>query len=349
MLSNHGFCRILNMCFTYCIVLTALALTGCASIEGAATNFAFGLVEDRVVPTAMKADDVDMLCSMGQSVTPLISSAGTAFHGDPELLEALLLTAASICSDRAAVEQELRSIRALRRQDSEAAQDARISQKRYMELSARRQYAAHLKMVSRLEETLSFKYGQSCPRFTRDYEELAYMLGTVAGLLALTNDIGAQQAVGVSTDIPPKAERAFICLSNKKWWYVPQAARAVIWSLIPGMDEGKDVWGTLDNAMSVGDKQGIRLSYLLYAMAAEAKSDEVKLRYVLKRYANLKNFRSNPDFRLVDEIGVLLIQHISDRYWTRNVGTRTPVGSYGTFWDEKASMPSEIDVDDLLK
>jgi len=205
------------------------------------------------------------------------------------------------------------------------------------------------RMTSYVETEYRIKYGSKCPQFKKDYHELIYLLGTVAGLQAVVNDIAAEQAVGVSTEIAPKAERALRCISNAKWWGAPTAARAVIWNILPGGAEGKDVWGTFQQSMMIGELQGVRIAHTLYALSALSIDDQPRFRDAVRRFANpIKAFKQNEEFKVVDALSGAIMSNLSDRYWTENTGTRTPVGSLGKFWDDKptSSGPS-INLDDL--
>ncbi|MCQ8895820.1 hypothetical protein NQT62_05125 [Limnobacter humi] len=330
------------------LALTAF-VSGCAKVEGAATNLAINLVERRVLPPQLEIADVDMGCNFAQSNFPLLNSALRAFHGDPSLIESLLYVSAAACSEARAVEEELRYLRASKENRIPEAQDARIAQKRLLELTARRQLASFEVMRTKLEDKYRFSYGDKCPEFERDFDELVYLLGTVAGLQAVVNDIASQQMVGVPTDIAPKAERALACLQNGKWWGAPNAARAVVWSILPGASEGKDIWGTFRLSMTIGERHGVRLAHVMYGLSALAVGDTARFRDATKRFANVKDFKPSKQYRLVEALASTTMLNLSDRYWTENTGTRTPVGAMGKYWDEEAAMPEGMNVDDLLK
>ena len=54
--------------------------------------------------------------------------------------------------------------------------------------------------------------------------------------------------------------------------------------------------------------------------------------------------------KLVDLLASDQLLQISDRMWMQNTGTRTPIGAYGTFWDDKKET-KKLDqnlIDDLL-
>jgi len=324
-------------------------LTGCKAVDKTAANVVVNVVERRITPDLLRNDDVDLMCTFATGNYPLISGAVRALYGSPEMLEAVLLQTSSVCSENQAISEELRSIRAAREKRIEEAQDARIAQKRLLERTARRQLLAFERMTSYVETEYRIKYGSKCPQFKKDYHELIYLLGTVAGLQAVVNDIAAEQAVGVSTEIAPKAERALRCISNAKWWGAPTAARAVIWNILPGGAEGKVVWGTFQQSMMIGELQGVRIAHTLYALSALSIDDQPRFRDAVRRFANpIKAFKQNEEFKVVDALSGAIMSNLSDRYWTENTGTRTPVGSLGKFWDDKptSSGPS-INLDDL--
>lgn len=326
-------------------VATSL-MTGCATVEGSATDSVLHLLEDKVAPQVQKIDDVNLGCTGTVALTPLISGM-RGFYGDPALLESVMLSGAAVCSDATATEEELRYLRAEREKRSDDALDARIAQKRWLEITARRQYGAFLRMRKYIEHKYFIKYGEQCPEigFSRDIDELDYLLGTIAGLQAIQNDIASQQMVGVPTDIAPKAGAAAECLNNEKWWGVPQAIKALVWSSVPGASQGKDVKGAFDKAMTLGEKGGVRLAHVMAATSAQSSDDQERLKAIIRRFATINDYHPNANYRFLDQIAVSMIQGMSDRLWTQNTGTRTPIASLGKFWDDKAAT---VDVDNFL-
>jgi hypothetical protein len=49
------------------------------------------------------------------------------------------------------------------------------------------------------------------------------------------------------------------------------------------------------------------------------------------------NMAVNPTISFVRCMGGMMVQTISDRYWTEKTGTRTPEDGYTKFWDDKPS------------
>ncbi|HEX5371467.1 MAG TPA: hypothetical protein VFW84_01910 [Aquabacterium sp.] len=328
------------------MAVSAMTMSGCALLQSGASGVTLNILEEGFTPPALKLTDADMVCNFATVNAPLVGAA-RAFHGDPSLMEATLYTTAAVCSDTNALNEELRYMRAVRDKRPDEAQDARIAQKRYLALSTDRQYTAFKRMRDKLEQKYFFKYGKTCPRFKRDFDELTYLAGTLSGLLAITNDMSSQQSVGVPTDIAPLSEFAMTCLDNAKWWGVPQAVRAAVWSLLPGGSEGKDVKGTFENSMALGEAKGVRLSHVLATVAASSADDTATVRQTIKRFANVENFKQNPDYRIFDAIAKMQLQFISDRMWTQATGSRTPFNSLGKFWDDKAAG-SDVNTDNFL-
>jgi hypothetical protein len=329
------------------VAASAMTMSGCALLQSGASGVTLNILEEGFTPPALKMSDADMVCNFATVNAPLVGAA-RAFHGDPSLMEATLFTTASFCSDSNALTEELRYMRAVREKRPDEAQDARIAQKRLLALSTDRQYTAFKRMRDKLEQKYFFQYGKTCPKFKRDFDELTYLAGTLSGLLAITNDFSSQQSVGVPTDIAPQSEFAMTCLDNAKWWGVPQAVRAAVWSLLPGGSEGKDVKGTFEKSMALGEAKGVRLSHVLAAVSATSADDTVAVRQTIKRFANVPNFKPNAEYRIFDAMAKAQLQNISDRMWTQATGSRTPFNSLGKFWDDKAAG-SDVNTDDFLK
>lgn len=338
--------RITRLLTTTALAISAMTMGGCALIESNVSNTTLSIIEDGFTPPTLKMGDVEMACNFSVVNTPLVGAARN-FYGDPSLIETVMLSSAGVCSENQAMTDEMRYLRASRDKRADEALDARIAQKRHLTTAAHRQYAAFTRMRDKLEQKYFFKYGNNCPSFKRDFDELVYLLGSLSGLQAMQNDIAAQQVVGVPTDTAPIVERALSCLDNNKWWGAPQAARAVVWSIIPGGGEGKDIKGTFDSNMQIGEAKGVRLAHVMAAVAAQSTDDNARLRELIKRFSSVKSFTPNKDYRLIDAIAESQIQNISDRMWTQNTGTRTPIASLGKFWDDKAG--GDIDADSFLE
>jgi len=343
-----GISRALRLCAIASLVL----LTACTPIKRFGANQSLRFMENNLVGPMLESHDADMACYSGASVAPLIQSTSGMGADNQQLLTLLYLTAAT-CAEQTAFEQELRYLRASRSKQVEEAQDARITQKRYAELAARRQYQSYRNFANYYEQRFDIRIGDSCPTFDQDIDELIYLLGLIQGLQAIQNDINSQNAVGVPKDIAAKTERAMTCLDNEKWWGAPMAARALVWNMLPGSGEGQDPWQVLEQSRQIGERHGVRLAHALYAISATAKNDEQHLRNALRAFGSTRtansNFTLNESYAQVDAISSSTVMNNADRYWTANAGTRTPIGGLLRFWDEKQQpLDTAIEIDDLL-
>lgn len=333
-----------------CSVIGAQALlSGCSQVVKGGANIALAFSESYIVPPILQLNDAPMACASGESLTPLIL-ATQGMGADPAKLAVFMYVAAGLCAEDRALDNELRYLRASRANQIEEAQDARINQKRWAAVAARRQQEAYVRFVERFEKEFKFKIGASCPTLREDFDKLVYLVGLTSGMQAVVNDIAAQGTVGVPKDIAAVVERGMACLDNAEYWGMPMATRAAVWSLLPGASEGKpDPFTVMKDSTRIGERKGVRLAHAVYALAAQAKGDEALLRDALKTYGASANMAVNPQYRLLDAMGSMMVQTISDRYWTEKTGTRTPEDGFTKFWDDKPSAESTgVSIDDLL-
>ena len=318
------------------IVITTSALTGCSHVIKTSANVALGFTEKHIVPPILAMDDAEMVCNSGNSLTPAIMSTQD-MGADPTRVAVLMYSAAGICAEQKSLDAELRYLRASKAGQVSEAQDARIEQKRWAALAAQRQYTGYQLFQNRFEKKYKQGLGEKCPSMNGDIEQTVYLLGMLSGLQAMTNDINSGGAVHVPKDIAAVVERGMVCLDNAKFWGAPEATRAVIWTLLPGAGDGKpEPYQTLKQSMQIGEQKGVRLSHALYAVAAQASGDDVKVRDALRSFSNARSESKpvNPQFKLIDSMAGSMVQGISDRYWTENTGTRGSDEGMQTFWDE---------------
>jgi hypothetical protein len=332
------------------IASAVFLLSGCSQIYKTGGNLALRFSESYFVPPIIAMSDTQMACESGTALTPLIVATQN-LGADPTKMSVLLYASAGLCAEKAALEQELLYLRASRDGKIEAAQDARITQKRWAEIAARRQFAGYQMFAEKWERDYRIKLGDQCPTMKTDLDKTIYLLGMVSGLQAVINDINAQGVVNVPKDIAAIVERGMKCLDNEKFWGTPLAIRAAIWTLLPGASEGKpDPFQTMKDATRIGERTGVRLPHAIYALAAQATGKDELIRDALRTYGKSveDNMPVNPKYRLFDAMGGELVYSISDRYWTEKTGTRTPDGGLMRFWDEKPADEAGINVDDLL-
>ena len=333
--------------FTAIAVVAATTLSGCSYVIKTGANASLAFSEKHILPPVLSMGDVDMVCNQGTALTPVIM-ATKDMGADPTRMAVLLYSASGMCAENRALDAELRYLRASKAGQVTEAQDARIEQKRWAAVAADRQYTGYQLFAERWQSKYKYNLGDSCPTMRRNLDQTVYLLGMLSGLQAMTNDIASGGQVHVPKDIAAIVERGMVCLDNNKFWGVPNATRAVIWTLLPGADAGKpDPYQTLKQSMQIGEQKGVRLSHALYAVAAQASGDDAKIRDALRSYAasRAEEVPVNPEFKLLDNMAGQMIQAISDRYWTENTGVRTEVDGMTSFWDDQATN----EADDLFE
>lgn len=318
------------------------ALQGCGMIYKSTGDILISYGKSDMLPYVMLSDDVSMSCALGESTTPLLMSFESV-GSNPDKLAAMVFTTASTCSDQRSLEAQLRYLRDIKTGDVSGAQDARIEQKRWAAVSAKRQLIAYNRAIK--------AYGNMqdgrCPKLKTDFDQMVWMVGMLSGLQALLNDTTADGSVGVPRNIAANAAMGATCIDSAKWWGVPEGMRGAVWNMLPMLaPEGTDSWKMLENSAKTGFKTGVRLGSALYAMAAYSKGDDARLKQAIRDFvANSKNV--NPNYKLLDSIAASMIEGLSDRLWTQATGKRTPYGELGTFWDDAKAQP-KVDINDLI-
>lgn len=333
------------------LAASATFLAGC-SPTGMATNMGIHFAENKLLPHMLADNDVDMGCAAGESFTPMIMALEN-IGGDPDQMGVILYTTAAYCAEQRALNEEMRYLRAERANNIDEAMDARIAQKRWNEVAARRQLESYNRLLRYYRKHFKAELGENCPRFKRDYDELVFLVGMATGMQAIINDVAAGSVVNVPKDIGAKVERGMKCLDNEKWWGVPMGTRAAIWNMFAGYAPANaKPWDEMLKATRIGDRRGVRLAHALYAISAQAKDDDVRLRDALRNFAKTKDITLDPKYQMIDKLAVIMVQNVADRYWTKNTGSRMPQGSMGKFWDDsapKASGGDEKLLDDLME
>ncbi len=330
-------------------VTAALTLSGCAQVYKTGANIGLRFAEGQILPPILSLDDVNMVCVSGTSLQPAIL-ATAAMGADATRVAVLMYAGAAMCAEDTALEHELTYLRSAHNGKVEEAEDARIAQKRWSTVAARRQYAAYQMFQETWEREYKVKLGEECPAMKTDLDKTIYLIGLLTGLQAIVNDISSQGAVNVPKDIAAVVERGMKCINNEQFWGVPMAVRASIWVLLPGAGEGKpDPYQTLKDSTRLGERKGVRMSHAVYALAAQATGKDELIRDALKTYGHSvdQNMPVNPKYKLFDAMGGHLVWGIADRYWTDKTGKRAPEDGLTKFWDE-SSVDSNVKVDDLL-
>ena len=304
---------------------------------------------NHLAPYLLSSDDMRMACELGVSMGPYLLSFERVMKAPDEAGIPTLVTAA-LCAELRVWEQDLRATRAFKQQQVSEYKDALISQKRAHSDAARRYYQAYVRMQRH--------YGETCVEDASRHDELAMLLGFVAGIQAVQHDRAAQVAIGVPADIPRKVSRQSKCLDTKKWWGVPKALRAAVWLVVPNSapfkadteETKRRAYQVLTAQMEIGRKAGVRLVDSIFAYAAHAIGDQEQVKKIIQGHADsLKNKASHKKWQLLDLTSTLQLEALSDKLWTQAKGHRTPHGELGTFWEEEKVTDSEEGDDDLLE
>ncbi|HTN33933.1 MAG TPA: hypothetical protein VL091_08005 [Marinobacter sp.] len=304
-----------------------------------------GFSRNHTVPFLMESDDLAMGCAMSEATAPLLMSFGRV-TSEPDQLAVMLYLSAGGCAEEQAREHELTALAAMNARNANEAQDAMIRQKRAYVLASERYFKAWQHHNAYYGEPGTGK----CPGFDDDMDEFIYFAGLLSGLQALNSQIQSTSSTGVPSNIGSIVARATGCLENEKWWGAPMALRATVWAMIPGaLPIGEDAFERLAIADEQGEEAGVRLAHVFHAIAAQNKGDQGMVRDVIREHAkSLRETPSNEQWRFVDAMATNMIVAISDRLWVENTGYRTPMGQFGTFWDDKPEAVETMDLDDLL-
>lgn len=326
------------------VAAVLIALTGCSSIYRTTGWFAYDFSESYAMPYVMKTDDTQMGCAMSEAMTPMLLSF-SELTWSPDRLATTMYMQSGACAEAEANEEGLTYLRAYKSQNIGEAKDARIRQKRLFALAAQRQYKGYQHLVAEFGEP-----GETCPDMDED-EEFFWMLGLVSGLQAVMSDVRGQGEVGVPKDIAMKSVRGSQCLNAKRWWGVPKAMQAAVWTMMPdNAPDGVDPWQELADASEMAGESGVRLAQAVEVVIADGSGNEERLRDAIRRHAqSVKTKSPNDQYRMLDIVATQQVLAVSDRLWTEATGSRTPIGGLGTFWDDASPAEEALDIDDLLE
>jgi len=283
----------------------------------------------RILPAAILRGDIVETCHMGLSVSPVVAALGTSKRSPDK---ALMVTevAGAICALTRAHEANLDEarLRSLFQGQASALStltDARIEKERAHTDAARRFGA----VWSRFQKVYPLS-GETCPKLRQD-EEAVYVVGVLSGLLAVLHDGMGGRNAGISQDAVLHAGRAAQCLSDERWWGLPEAMNHAGWASIPGSGpEGVDPWAELVRISDAASTQGMRLPAALYVTIAANAGHTDKVKTAIGKAS--ESFHSVPSierWRLLDALAQLLLVHESDLVWFAEEGHRTEY--FGTF------------------
>ncbi|MEY3015131.1 MAG: hypothetical protein RIT45_3866, partial [Pseudomonadota bacterium] len=176
---------------------------------------------------------------------------------------------------------------------------------------------------------------KACPTIETD-EQVFYLLGLSAGMMALMHDRGARGTAGVPMSIPMRVARAAACIDDATWWGVPSALQAAVWMTVPGSGpKDADPKKTLTDAAAKGDAAGVRLARALQVVALGGAGDEAGARDAIAAHGAAVKAKAAPArWRLLDAYAQRLTRHAADLIWTRELGHRGPT-------DDFAGLPAK--------
>lgn len=329
------------------LLLLNVLLNGCGMIYKSAGNITASYVDANLVPYVMSSTDVPMSCATGTSLNQLMmsfSESGAA----TEKVGVFQFALAAYCVEDAALEAELDSLRAISDQNASLAKDARIRQQRLLALAAQRQYAAYRNGLTYFglvtpEQMTNFH----CPELGSETDQVAWLLAMLSGLQAVINNMGANSIADIPKDVLKDVIQGSYCIDNERWWYLPQAIRGGLWTIAPALNQVDDPWKLLADAAAKGLHSGVRLANAVHLMTAATNSNEALMRDIIRKFSQAKPNPAAKDYILLDKLALGHARRASDRLWTKHTGSRTPLGGFGTFWDDKKVEAEGIELDDL--
>lgn len=326
-------------------ILFSLVLSGCSQhiMRDVAASGMVGFSNDYASPWFLASEDTDVMCGMGEGLSAMTYPMGP----NADELIPMLSLAAGTCADERSKEEELRYIRAMRRNDTETAQDARTMQKRWLALAAKRQYFGYQAGVRAWGEP-----GGACPELANRNEQMSYLMGLLLGVQSFQSDFALGGSM-VPTDTVAKVMTGMTCLESDDFWGLPAAVLSMTDIMLAGAGGDKVAlemgYAKLNRASDVGERDGVRMVQALQASLYAMQGNEELTKQVIRDHvASKKEVPPSAQFKLMDEMSTRTIKLISDKLWTQATGQRTPYGKLGTFWDDKPALESALDIDDLL-
>lgn len=322
------------------------AQLGCAATIGGATA---DMNRQYIMPGILGGGDVLVGCAAGEALGAMVG--GFADASDKAKQATVLAQASSaICMEDDVREAQLARARAYHGNRFNDARDAEAVEDRAHVVAAKRYLASWNALV----ETWGVpEPGEPCPRLKSEHEQLSYMMGLSAGVLAVLHDLGADNAVGVPQSIPAAVNRAAACLDDDTWWGVPTAMQASLWALQPGAEGVGDVWAAFEASVSKGEAAGVRLSTAYMVQTAATVGEHDRMRAAIQRDAAHRAAARPVDgaarWSMLDAYALSIVMHESDRLWTQAEGSRTPLASYGTFPAGEPDTNEPNPFEDLLK
>lgn len=331
----------------YLVSIILLVVTGIVLLENK-ERLLIHFVQQQAVPYALKnlnADDIAVACVITGGFDLFIQNLATDTKAAHQLA-ALFGFLTGNCIEFKAMEEELRSLRALHNKNVIEAQDARIKQKKFLSQAARRQLSGFNKLASAFNQDP----GSGCPTFKTRQDAFYWLIGLVSGLQAVMNDLASEGNAKVPLDIALKVGRGASCLDNEQWWGLPTAIQAAIWVSFPGTKPaGSNPLQILNQAMQTGLQQGMRISQVLAARIYIGLGNIEAVKSIIRRHKKERaQVPAILEYHFLDEVASRQLHDISDHLWTEAIGMRTPLGGLGEFWDDPGKSIETINIEDIL-
>jgi hypothetical protein len=324
-------------------LLSATLLSSACSVHKLIGNQVNHFSTQNVMPVVLSSDDIPTVCHANETNIPLLTSF-TQFGVDNHMLLAFGYSGASTCTDIEAHEKELWSAIAEKQGLVNMAKDARIAQQLLNKDAGKRQLRAYQHTVAFFKNNYQYELGEgNCPTINDDNAQLLLIIGGVAALQALKNDVASGRLINFDMSIPAKVGRAMNCVDNQKWWGQPQAIQAGLKVILPkNHQEEAEAWQQLQDATDIGLQTGVRLSHATYAAIASLKGRDEYLRDALKRFESLPIELLNQQYALLNTLSATQVRQVANLYWVKNTGHRAPTENFSQFWDEKAAPSATV-------
>lgn len=321
-------------------ILMLWLTTGC-SIYKIAGNAVSDYAVSDLGPYILSTEDLEMGCQTGQALGNLLLSFDRV-GSDTNLPGVVTLFASGLCAELQANEAELGYHRALFAKKPTDAMDARIVEQRAHAVAASRYARAWEHMIQVFGEP---QEGQ-CPDLAED-ERLFYLVGLAAGVQAILHDRASGGQVGMDMSVLSKVARATQCVDDNEFWQIPSGFRFALYASVPGSGPADiDPVAKLREASKSGEALGVKMGWALLAQTGRGIGQTELVKEAIAAAASRNDAIETPALaKLLDKYALGMLTHFSDVQWTEDRGHRTPVGSFGTFFQ---AAPVVEEDDDLL-
>lgn len=295
-------------------------------------------------PYILSTEDVEMGCQTGQALGNLLLSFDRV-GSNTDLPGVVTLFAAGLCAELQANEAELGYHRALFGKKPTDAMDARIVEQRAHAVAASRYARAWEHMVRVFGEPKD----EQCPELGED-ERLFYLVGLAAGVQAILHDRASGGQVGMDMSVLSKVARATQCVDDNEFWQIPSGFRFALYASVPGSGPADiDPVAKLRDASKQGEVLGVNMGWALLAQTGRGIGQPELVKEAIAAAAARTASVNTPALaKLLDKYALGMLTHFSDVQWTEDRGHRTPVGSFGTFYQAAPVVEEDEDLLDGL-